>query len=77
MLVLSVLLTFSYLESDSKAKIIQRLLVSSSLNVIADATGLRHTLTLAGCLTRIAKLMKRVKNRDTSNAEIYQALTRQ
>jgi hypothetical protein len=44
MMVLLSLLTLSYLESDSKAEILQRLVVSSSLNAIADATGLRHWL---------------------------------
>jgi hypothetical protein len=38
MMVLLYLLTFSYLESDSKAEILQRLVVNSSLNVIASAT---------------------------------------
>jgi hypothetical protein len=45
MMVLLFLLPLFYLESDSKAEILQRLVVSSSLNVIAvatDATGLRH-----------------------------------
>jgi hypothetical protein len=65
------LLTLSYLESDSKSEIVQRLVVSSSLNAIADATGLRHWL--AGCLT---KLNWRAKTRDISTAEIYQTITR-
>jgi hypothetical protein len=38
MMVLLFLSTFSYLKSDSFAKILQRLVVSSSLNVIAAAT---------------------------------------
>jgi hypothetical protein len=45
MMVLLFVLTLSSLESDSKAEILQRLVVSSSLNAIAaatDATGLRH-----------------------------------
>jgi hypothetical protein len=54
MMVLLFPLTLSYLESDFKAEILQRLVVSSSLNAIAaatDATGLRHWL--AGCRTRL------------------------
>jgi hypothetical protein len=45
MMFLLFLLTLSYLESDSKAEILQRLVVSSSLKAIAaatDATVLRH-----------------------------------
>jgi hypothetical protein len=38
MMVLLFMLTFSYLESDSKAEILQRLVVNSSLNAIASAT---------------------------------------
>jgi hypothetical protein len=70
-MVLLFLLTLSYLESDSNSEILQRLVVSSSLNAIADATGLRHWL--AGCLTR---LDWRAKTRDISTAEIYRAITR-
>jgi hypothetical protein len=42
-MVLLFLSKLSVLESDSKAEVLQRLVVSSSLNKIAAATGLPHT----------------------------------
>jgi hypothetical protein len=47
MMVLLFLLTLSYLESDSKAEILQRLVESSTLNAIAAATD-HELMQLAG-----------------------------